>query len=109
LTTCTNTVGGRTCGPCPSGYSGSGETGCSDINECTTLFNPCVNNGDTAGQCHNTSGSYYCVCSSGSPTTAALALMWMNVSPNRATTTVTRMPVAPTTPALTIAPAPQVS
>ncbi len=65
LTTCTNTVGGRTCGPCPSGYSGSGETGCSDINECTTLFNPCDNNGDTAGQCHNTSGSYYCVCSSG--------------------------------------------
>jgi len=28
LTTCTNTIGGRTCSACPVGYSGTGETGC---------------------------------------------------------------------------------
>ena len=28
LTTCTNTDGGRSCGPCPDGYDGDGEAGC---------------------------------------------------------------------------------
>jgi len=28
LTTCTNTAGSRTCGACPSGYTGSGDLGC---------------------------------------------------------------------------------
>ncbi|HOW51662.1 MAG TPA: Ig-like domain-containing protein [bacterium] len=65
LTACTNTVGGRTCSACPAGYSGTGTTGCTDINECTTLFNPCDNNDDAGGACHNTSGSYYCTCSTG--------------------------------------------
>ncbi|MGC4120706.1 MAG: DUF1566 domain-containing protein [Myxococcales bacterium] len=31
LTLCINTAGSRICSPCPAGYSGSGETGCSAI------------------------------------------------------------------------------
>jgi hypothetical protein len=33
-TTCTNTPGSRTCGACPPGYSGTGETGCSASSTC---------------------------------------------------------------------------
>lgn len=34
LTTCTNTAGSRTCGACPSGYTGSGDTGCTRAVQC---------------------------------------------------------------------------
>ncbi|KAK3287956.1 hypothetical protein CYMTET_4564 [Cymbomonas tetramitiformis] len=33
---CTNTPGGRTCGPCPDGYLGSGETQCAPASTCDT-------------------------------------------------------------------------
>ncbi len=33
-TTCTDTANGTICGPCPEGFSGNGDTGCVDINEC---------------------------------------------------------------------------
>ncbi|KAK3283827.1 hypothetical protein CYMTET_8493 [Cymbomonas tetramitiformis] len=39
FTTCTNILKGRTCGPCPAGYKGSGETTCELITTCA------VNNG----------------------------------------------------------------
>ncbi len=65
LTECTNTVGGRTCGPCPSGYTGDGETGCIDIDECVTQNNPCNDQGDTGATCTNTPGGYTCNCSGG--------------------------------------------
>src|SRR4051812_31803755 len=56
LSTCTNTVGGRTCGECPAGYSGTGEKGCIDINECTTANGGC----GTQATCTNTRGSHIC-------------------------------------------------
>ena len=36
LTKCTNTVGNRTCGACPTDYLGDGYLGCKDVNECAT-------------------------------------------------------------------------
>jgi hypothetical protein len=56
LTSCTRTSTGRTCSACPAGYTGSGETGCQDIDECA------VNNGgcDPHTQCTNTPGSRTC-------------------------------------------------
>lgn len=39
LVSCTATPGGRVCGPCPQGYSGTGETGCVDTDGC--VGNPC--------------------------------------------------------------------
>lgn len=42
LTTCTRSVDGRTCGPCPFGYDGSGETGCVRRGPCEP--NPCYLN-----------------------------------------------------------------
>jgi hypothetical protein len=35
-TKCTNTVGGRTCGGCPTDFLGDGYLGCKDVNECAT-------------------------------------------------------------------------
>ena len=52
LTTCTNTEGGRTCGPCPTGYSGTGVAGCVDVNECLVSNGGC----DTLTTCSNTVG-----------------------------------------------------
>lgn len=66
LTQCTNTIGGRTCGPCPSGYTGDGYIGCTDINECSPDGKgPCDDSGDTAATCTNTPGDYTCTCSGG--------------------------------------------
>lgn len=44
------------CGPCPSGFSGSGATGCTDIDECSASPNPCV----VGQECVNTPGSFVC-------------------------------------------------
>lgn len=55
-TKCTNTVGGRTCSPCPEGLVGTGETECADIDECALETNPCRPLAD----CINTFGSFYC-------------------------------------------------
>lgn len=66
LTQCTNTVGGRTCGPCPSGYTGDGYVGCTDINECSPDGKgPCDDSGDAGATCNNTPGDYTCTCSGG--------------------------------------------
>ncbi len=49
LTVCNDTVSGPVCGPCPTGFSGDGENGCADIDECVPT-SPCE--GGTA--CTNT-------------------------------------------------------
>ena len=53
---CMDVEGGRICGACPSGFTGTGDTGCYDINECAT------HNGGCAGSvaCTNTVGSFMC-------------------------------------------------
>jgi hypothetical protein len=59
LTTCTNVPGSRTCSACPSGYSGTGDTACTDVNECATP-NACH-----GGSCTNDPGTFTCVCPAG--------------------------------------------
>jgi alpha-tubulin suppressor-like RCC1 family protein len=59
LTTCTPSLGGRTCGDCPTDYSGSGTTGCVPIGPCQP--SPCLNN--TA--CHVTEQGAACACAPG--------------------------------------------
>jgi hypothetical protein len=58
LTSCTNDGGSAMCGPCPSGYTGTGNTACLDVNECAT------NNGGCSASppvvCSNTAGSSNC-------------------------------------------------
>ena len=61
LTACTNTVGSRTCGPCPGGYTGDGYSGCTDIDECVTNNGGC----DPNATCTNTVGSRTCSCKTG--------------------------------------------
>ena len=63
LTACANTIGGRTCGSCPAGYTGDGYVGCTDIDECAG--NPCDDNGNAAATCTNSPGSFTCNCTSG--------------------------------------------
>jgi hypothetical protein len=55
-----NTVGQpATCGPCPSGYTGTGSTGCIDIDECLIDNGGC---GDpTRVECWNDVGVYACL------------------------------------------------
>jgi hypothetical protein len=48
-----NTPGGRVCSPCPNGYSGTGATACTDIDECTAGTAAC----DAKVTCQNTPGS----------------------------------------------------
>jgi hypothetical protein len=48
--------GGRTCGPCPSGFDGTGESGCDDIDECATNNGGC----DPVAACVNLEGSFEC-------------------------------------------------
>ena len=55
LTTCHNEPGGRTCSACPSGYQGTGETGC--VKGCAA--NPCQH----GGTCTDLPGDdYSCTC-----------------------------------------------
>jgi hypothetical protein len=59
LTTCSNLPGTRTCSSCPSGYDGTGDTACADVNECATA-NTC-----NSGACVNGAGSFTCDCPAG--------------------------------------------
>lgn len=62
LTTCVMSNGAVTCTPCPGGYSGSGLSGCSDINECGANNGGC----DILTACSNSIGSFSCgACPSG--------------------------------------------
>jgi YVTN family beta-propeller protein len=56
LTTCTNAGTGRLCGPCPAGFSGTGATGCVDLDECATGNGGC----DPLTTCTNTRGGRTC-------------------------------------------------
>jgi hypothetical protein len=53
---CTNTPGGRSCGKCPSGYEGTGDTKCVDFDECGEKNGGC----DATVVCTNTPGSFTC-------------------------------------------------
>jgi Calcium-binding EGF domain len=62
LVSCTNTEGGYLCGPCPSGFSGTGNTSCIDIDECADGSADC----SPLVPCSNTTGGYACgACPSG--------------------------------------------
>jgi hypothetical protein len=61
LVTCTNVPGSRTCGACPPGTIGSGETGCTPAVSCSP--NPC----EHGGVCSEGGGSYACACPLGNP------------------------------------------
>jgi len=60
MTTCTTVgvppFGAISCGPCPSGYSGDGDSGCSDIDECNFDNGGC----DSHTTCTNKEGSFDC-------------------------------------------------
>jgi hypothetical protein len=51
-----NSAGSRTCGPCPTGFKGTGETNCLDIDECEHNNGGC----DPNVKCTNTRGSREC-------------------------------------------------
>ncbi len=59
LTTCGNLPGTRSCSACPSGYGGSGDTACTDVNECATA-SAC-----NGGTCTNGTGTFACDCPAG--------------------------------------------
>jgi alpha-tubulin suppressor-like RCC1 family protein len=59
LTTCTDTSDGRTCGPCPPQYSGTGETGCVPLGPCNP--NPC----SVGASCFETAEGTGCDCPPG--------------------------------------------
>jgi len=48
------------CGPCPSGYTGSGFGRCNDVNECATNNGGCFAAGNIKTQCTNIPGSRIC-------------------------------------------------
>ena len=56
-------VGSRTCGQCPSGYTGTGDAGCLDIDECAdSNLNNCH---DNAFCTNDPPGGYTCTCNGG--------------------------------------------
>jgi hypothetical protein len=57
LTSCTNDGGTPMCGPCPSGYDGTGATTCTDVNECATNNGGCMT---PTLACTNSPGSSTC-------------------------------------------------
>jgi hypothetical protein len=56
LVACVNSQGSYTCGPCPAGFSGNGNTGCIDRDECADGSAPC----SPLVACSNTVGAYAC-------------------------------------------------
>jgi len=58
LTSCTNDGGTPMCGPCPGGYTGTGNTACTDVNECETDNGGCSNVPPVT--CTNSAGSSGC-------------------------------------------------
>jgi alpha-tubulin suppressor-like RCC1 family protein len=59
LTTCTNEPGTRSCGPCPDGYTGNGEVGCTVASACSA--NPC----GRGATCYDVDSGYVCDCPAG--------------------------------------------
>lgn len=59
LTMCNDTPGSRTCGPCPAGYSGTGELGCKPLVHCSP--NPC----QAGAACFELASDYACACPGG--------------------------------------------
>jgi hypothetical protein len=51
------------CVPCPTGYRGTFDADCSDIDECAELAEPCTVT--PPARCVNTPGSYACTCPAG--------------------------------------------
>ncbi|XP_065180018.1 uncharacterized protein LOC135810453, partial [Sycon ciliatum] len=62
INTCQDTVGSYMC-PCKSGYAGSGDNNCQDVDECSAGSHNCdvMNN----AVCTNTIGSFTCSCKAG--------------------------------------------
>lgn len=59
LTSCANAAASGlppNCGPCPFGYTGTGNSGCSDVDECASNNGPC----GAGVLCVNDIGSYAC-------------------------------------------------
>ncbi|HEX5101257.1 MAG TPA: choice-of-anchor Q domain-containing protein [Polyangiaceae bacterium] len=70
LATCRALASGVVCGACPSGYTGDGENGCTDIDECESNTHDCPSAGANYpryvdGICTNTPGSWSCSCPTG--------------------------------------------
>jgi hypothetical protein len=61
LTWCFGGFDDHICGPCPTGYTGDGYIGCTDIDECVTGQHDCVG----LSVCVNQPGSFICVCPPG--------------------------------------------
>jgi hypothetical protein len=81
LTTCIDTPDSRTCGPCPSGYSGSGDTTCTDIDECTMNHGDC----DPRVTCVNAPGTHSCgPCPTGYAGTGVAGCSYLHLYPPQA-------------------------
>jgi hypothetical protein len=61
MTVCSNYDGGFDCSDCPTGYAGTGETGCTNIDECATNTDNCHTN----AACTDTEGAFSCACKTG--------------------------------------------
>ncbi len=56
LAACTDGAAGATCGDCPDGYTGTGDTSCTDVDECATDNGGC----DELTTCTNNDGGKTC-------------------------------------------------
>lgn len=63
LTSCTSNGEAVSCGACPSGYSGTGDTQCENIDECAAEPPPC--SASDLRTCVDAPGTYSCNCQSG--------------------------------------------
>lgn len=62
LVSCSVVDGHVSCGACPKGYDGGGDTSCKDVDECAANSDDCD---DAPDACKNDVGSYHCQCPSG--------------------------------------------